>query len=395
MEHYDDSDAEVDPHADPEDPAAPPSAAVIARALGGKTGGIILDDPYMQAAGDSSDEDDGAEGLEGMDSEEQDDYVLRGSDLLILAARSEDEVSTLEVWVYEEASSSTGEQHRGQQGGCQSSEAAQQALGLRLSCWHEPLLAAYLRGSSAELCVACLWLFSPVLLLSSGGNVAPSSRLCAEAAAHPRLCCCWHYAGGEANIYVHHDILLPAFPLALAWMNCDPAGSSSKANMVAVGTMDPGIEIWDLDIADAVEPACVLGGMEPAVAAEAAAAAAKDAGSKAAKKKARQKAKKKAAAAEKQLRPGSHSDAVLGLSWNAEYRNVLASCSADGTVKVWDVAAHKCEHTLSHHTDKVQAVAWNPAESPVLLTGSFDKTACLVSVLCTLCTCSATGNVIG
>jgi periodic tryptophan protein 1 len=43
-----------------------------------------------------------------MDSEERDDYVLRSSDLLLLAARNEDDVSTIEVWVYEEASSSTG-----------------------------------------------------------------------------------------------------------------------------------------------------------------------------------------------------------------------------------------------------------------------------------------------
>ncbi len=47
-------------------------------------------------------------------------------------------------------------------------------------------------------------------------------------------------ADGEGNIYVHHDLLLPAFPLCLAWMDCDPSGQRDRANMVAVGTMEPG-----------------------------------------------------------------------------------------------------------------------------------------------------------
>lgn len=31
-------------------------------------------------------------------------------------------------------------------------------------------------------------------------------------------------AEGERNAYVHHDIPLPAFPLAVAWMRFNPTG---------------------------------------------------------------------------------------------------------------------------------------------------------------------------
>jgi periodic tryptophan protein 1 len=109
MEHYDDSDDDAAAGGGADGEA---SAAVVARALGGRGAGIILDDPYLDAAGGDGDSDDdgegGGDGLSNLDSEEADDYVLRDSDLLILAARTEDDVSTLEVWVYEEASSSTG-----------------------------------------------------------------------------------------------------------------------------------------------------------------------------------------------------------------------------------------------------------------------------------------------
>ena len=73
-----------------------------------------------------------------------------------------------------------------------------------------------------------------------------------------------------ANLYVHHDIMLPAVPLCLAWLDCVPSGEE-HGNLVAVGSMEPGIELWALDVMDAVEPLATLGGrLGPAVPADAA-----------------------------------------------------------------------------------------------------------------------------
>merc|ERR1712087_998582 len=119
------------------------------------------------------------------------------------------------------------------------------------------------------------------------------------------------YEEPHDNLYPHHDIPLPVFPLCLAWLDCRPlnrlqatTGPSSACNMIAVGTFAPQIEVWDLDVLDALEPVAVLGAegslaamdADTAKAAEAMAAQGRGGGGEAAGKK--KKKKKKAATAE-------------------------------------------------------------------------------------------------
>lgn len=93
------------------------------------------------------------------------------------------------------------------------------------------------------------------------------------------------YNEEENSFYVHHDFLLPSFPLCIEWMNYDPE-SKEPGNMCAIGCIDPIITIWDLDIQDTLEPALKLGS----------------------------KGKRK-----KGIEKFGHKDAVLDLSWNKNF----------------------------------------------------------------------------
>lgn len=54
-----------------------------------------------------------------------------------------------------------------------------------------------------------------------------------------------------------------------------------------------------------------------------------------------------------------HSAWMTGLAF-APDGGTLASCSVDGTVKLWEVASGRCLQTLTGHTNPVFAVAWSP-----------------------------------
>eukprot|EP00026_Physarum_polycephalum_P001532 Phypoly_transcript_01534.p1 GENE.Phypoly_transcript_01534~~Phypoly_transcript_01534.p1 ORF type:complete len:470 (+),score=89.89 Phypoly_transcript_01534:124-1533(+) len=161
------------------------------------------------------------------------------------------------------------------------------------------------------------------------------------------------YEEHNSNLYVHHDVFLSSFPLCVSWLDFNPKNCSTPSNLAAVGCFTPGIEIWDLDVLDAVYPVAMLGGTE---------------------KQTKSKTKKQ------KFLPGSHTDAVMGLDWNSNKRNLLASSSADTSVKVWDLSTESCVQTYNQHTDKVESVQWNPQEAAIILCGSYDKTVSIMDV---------------
>lgn len=66
------------------------------------------------------------------------------------------------------------------------------------------------------------------------------------------------YNSSERHYFIHHDLMIGSYPICLEWLDYDPTEESS-VNYVAVGTMNPWIELWDLDIVDSLEPEFVLG----------------------------------------------------------------------------------------------------------------------------------------
>lgn len=171
------------------------------------------------------------------------------------------------------------------------------------------------------------------------------------------------YDNVDDNLYVHHDIMLPSFPLCVEPIHFDLTeknqGSTAAGNFCAIGTFQPEIEIWNLDVVDAMYPHAVLG------------LPTEDEPSSESKSKDKKKKKKKNKV---MSLPTRHTDAVLGLSWNRNARNLLASCSADKTVKLWDLCEQKCIQSYNHHQDKVAVVQFNPSEPSALLSGSYDRT---------------------
>ncbi|CAD8104438.1 unnamed protein product [Paramecium sonneborni] len=168
------------------------------------------------------------------------------------------------------------------------------------------------------------------------------------------------YEEEKANLFVHHEIQLSAFPLAVEWLPIQPgqieSTSATKGNYAIVSSFLPEIEIWNLDVVNVLEPSVVLGGeIEQNY----------------------KKVKNLKKQNKKSYKVDSHTDSVLSLSLNSFKPNILLSGSADHTVKLWDLMLQKCVFTYNHHKDKVQISKFNTKEESVILSGGEDGKLCL------------------
>ena len=123
------------------------------------------------------------------------------------------------------------------------------------------------------------------------------------------------YDHDAGSLFVHHEAPLSAFPICLSSMRCGPV--SDGKNFCAIGSFDPGIEIWNLDDASALEPVAVLGGRQKeSETSSAADAQDADGKGKGKKKKKKKKKKKRREQLFRPYTPGSHKGAVMAMSWN-------------------------------------------------------------------------------
>jgi len=127
--------------------------------------------------------------------------------------------------------------------------------------------------------------------------------------------------------------------VALEWLSFDPE-NDKRGSLVAVGTMGPIIEVWDLDLVDCLEPAFKLG----------------------------KKGSKK-----KGIKRVGHKEAVLSLSWNSNVDHILASGGADHNALIWDLTTQTVASRLDCHKEKVQSLHWHPFDNHTLVSGACDS----------------------
>jgi len=82
----------------------------------------------------------------------------------------------------------------------------------------------------------------------------------------------------------------------------------------------------------------------------------------------------------------AHKEYVLDLQWNPFDDNMIASCSEDGSIKIWNIPEHgimtnwdgdKALLTLDYHERRCIQIAWHPVAANVLLSVSQEPKICI------------------
>ncbi|SCQ17187.1 periodic tryptophan protein 1, putative [Plasmodium ovale] len=194
-----------------------------------------------------------------------------------------------------------------------------------------------------------------------------------------------HIFNYEQSIFnIYDDVIIDTYPLCLQVIH---SSYYNNRNVVAVGTMNKEISLWDINNIDTMEPLCYLGE--------------NDMGAKRTKREKKRKkritqagemeigiAVKVEEAAETELATYTteddkaseqrslqgHGDSVTCLNSSKIIPHLLCSGSKDRTIKLWDLSRLSVLHTFNFHKKKINNVGFHSKKADLLFSTSSDKT---------------------
>ncbi|SBT82706.1 periodic tryptophan protein 1, putative [Plasmodium ovale] len=194
-----------------------------------------------------------------------------------------------------------------------------------------------------------------------------------------------HIFNYEQSIFnIYDDVIIDTYPLCLQVIH---SSYYNNRNVVAVGTMNKEISLWDINNIDTMEPLCYLG--EKAMGA---------------KRTKREKKRKKRITQTGEMEVGiavnveetpetevatcttgdektseqrnmqGHGDCVTCLNSSKIIPHLLCSGSKDRTIKLWDLSRLSVLHTFNFHEKKINNVGFHSKKADLLFSTSSDKT---------------------
>ncbi|SOV16595.1 rRNA processing WD-repeat protein, putative [Plasmodium gaboni] len=175
-----------------------------------------------------------------------------------------------------------------------------------------------------------------------------------------------HIFNYDEDIFnIYDDVIIDNYPLCIEAIY---QSYFNEKNILAVGTLNPSIQLWDINNIDMLEPLHFLGDDEMKIL----------------KKKNKKKRKLKnnnnihnekenVKNISKQEIKG-HTDCVTSLNSSKLLPSLLVSGSKDSTIKLWDLNNLNNLHTFSFHKKKINNLSFHSKDKNILFSTSSDKT---------------------